>query len=114
MTDAERQALDALEVLLPAGHPDASEALITLALIGWQRGEDGADAQFEQAIRCIVDAPLLEPAVKARTLEEEEQRLRYYGRVNEATRADAEARGQWQALAAGENLVAQAEQPVSS
>ncbi len=114
VTDAERQALDALEVLLPAGHPDASEALITLALIGWQRGEDGADAQFEQAIRCIVDAPLLEPAVKARTLEEEEQRLRYYGRVNEATRADAEARGQWQALAAGENLVAQAEQPVSS
>jgi tetratricopeptide (TPR) repeat protein len=92
MADAERQALDALEILLPAGHPDASEALITLALLGWQRGEQGADAQFEQAIRCTADAPLLEPAIKACSLEEEGRRLRFYGRVNEAARADAEAR----------------------
>ncbi|MGA2184271.1 MAG: site-2 protease family protein [Bryobacteraceae bacterium] len=91
VADAERQALEALEILLPCGHPDASGALVTLALIGWQRGEQGADAQFEQAIRCMVDAPLLEPALKARDLEEEGQRLRFYGRVNEAARAGAEA-----------------------
>ncbi len=89
VADAERQATEALEILLPGGHPRASDALITLALIGWQRGEEGADAQFEQALRCIVDAPLLEPARKARALEEQGERLRYFGRVNEAARADA-------------------------
>jgi tetratricopeptide (TPR) repeat protein len=91
MADAERQATEALEILLPFGHPHASEALITLALIGWQRGEPGADVQFEQAVRCIVDAPLLEPALKARGLQGEGERLRFYGRVNEVARAGAEA-----------------------
>jgi tetratricopeptide (TPR) repeat protein len=101
VADAEREALEALDILLPSAHPDASEALLTLALIGWQRGEQGADAQFEQALRCIANAPLLEPALKARHLEDEARRLRHYGRVNEAARADAQAKQQWRLLDAG-------------
>jgi tetratricopeptide (TPR) repeat protein len=95
VADAERHAQEALEILLPSRHPDACEALITLALIGWQRGDPGATDRFEQGILCLVNAPLLEPALKARSLEDEVRRLRYYGRVHEATRAEDEAREQW-------------------
>jgi len=92
--DAEREAREALEILLPSGHPDAAGPLITLALIGWQNGESGADAQFEHGVRCIAGAPLLEPAMKARSLQEEARRLHYYSRVYEAARAEAMAREQ--------------------
>lgn len=114
VSDAERQALDALDVLLPSGHPNASEALITLALVGWQRDEPGADAQFEQALRCIVAAPLLEPALKARDLEDEAQRLRRYGRVNEASRVETEAKQQWRLLEAPADHFPQAKLAASS
>ena len=35
---------------------------------------------------------------KARSLEDEGRRLRYYGRVNEAARAEDEARKQWRLI----------------
>jgi tetratricopeptide (TPR) repeat protein len=114
MADAERQAIDALDILLPGGHPNATEPLITLALLGWQRGEQGADAQFEQAIRCTVDAPLLEPAMKARSLEEEAQRLRHYGRLNEAARADSQAKEQGRLLMPAEDQFPQTKLAASS
>jgi tetratricopeptide (TPR) repeat protein len=105
VADAECHAQEALEILLPSGHPVASGVLITLALIGWQRGEPGANQRFEEGIQCVVNAPLLKPATKARALKEEGRRLRYYGHVNEAARAEDEAQKQW--------LLAGVEQSVS-
>jgi len=102
--DAERQALESLEILLPSGHPNASGVLITLALIGWHRCEPGAGELFEQGIRCLVDPPLVEPALKARGLEYDGRRLRYYDRANEAARAENEARAQWRLLGVGASV----------
>jgi tetratricopeptide (TPR) repeat protein len=94
--EAERQAQESLEILLPAQHTDAYEPLVTLALIGWQRGESGASERFEQGLRCLADARLIKPALKARCLEEEAQRLRENDRATEASRAEEAASAQWQ------------------
>jgi tetratricopeptide (TPR) repeat protein len=106
---AEAAARAAYEVLSPFGHQDAAEALVTLALIGWDRNEETARAQFDRAMRLTADAPFVERADKARFFERTARRLDTAGRSAEAQEARAAAAEHWRFLGLTEDKTSSTE-----
>jgi tetratricopeptide (TPR) repeat protein len=95
--EAERLATQAYETLKSENHPDAAEALITLALIAWQRHASG-DAYLAEALNITFAAPFVGAFERARLLEITSDRLSRAGRFTEAADCLNKSAQQWAIL----------------
>jgi hypothetical protein len=98
LDEAEALTQTSSSVFRAKRHPDLAESLVTLAMIDWRRQD--ATSYWPGALAVMVDAPLVEPATKARFLERTAGRLERAGRIDEAAQARAAASAQWSALGA--------------
>jgi len=95
--DAETLAAGARAVLQETQHPDQSDALLVLARLDWKRGLDGS-AFWRGALEAIHTAPLMEPATRARWLQQTAAKLTRDGHFAEAEEARNAAAADWNRL----------------
>ncbi len=93
--ESEVLAQSGKDALTAENNPEASGALLTLALIAWRKGEGSARAYFEQTLSTLDVAPLLQPATKALALEQFAIRLERSGRHSEALETRDAAQLYW-------------------
>ncbi|HEY4360530.1 MAG TPA: M50 family metallopeptidase [Bryobacteraceae bacterium] len=98
LAEAEATARAACDVLSSTGHPDAGDALVTLALLAWRDSESSARAYLDRAATLVRDAPFLEPSDKAHFFKRTSARLEAAGRTAEAEEARAAAERLWRFL----------------
>ena len=95
--DAETLAISAGAILRGASNPEECRSLLTLARLRWKRGEDGATL-WRQALDTMRGAPLIEPATRARWLEQVASTLTRAGRPAESEQARTAAAVDWDRL----------------
>jgi len=95
--DAETLATSAGAILREAANPEECRFLLTLARLRWKRGEDGTTL-WRHALETMRSAPLIEPATRARWLEQVASTLSRAGRPAEAEEARTAAAVDWDRL----------------
>ena len=95
--DAEALATSAGAILHEARHPEESRAQLALARLAWKRGADGT-TPWRHALETMRCAPLIEPATRARWLEQVASTLSRDGRFAEAEEARKAAAVDWERL----------------
>jgi tetratricopeptide (TPR) repeat protein len=84
-------------VLRDLQHPEECRSLLILARLVWKHGADGG-SMWCRALEIIRNAPLIQPATRARWLEQVAAKLIQDGRPAEAAEARSAAESDWRGL----------------